>query len=281
MIRRRQSDDPPLPAGSRISVVTIVPLIMLGLFLVAVAGLVGAALSYDALSWATFGEVLRSPEVRAAIRLSLVSSAITLLVVTAVAVPTGYALSRLRFPGRTLADTIVDLPIVLPPVVIGICLLVLFATAPGRQMERWIEAAGYSLHSVIGIVLCQFFVSVSYAIRAAKAAFDSVPRRLEQIALTLGCTRLGAFRRVTLPLAASGLTAGAIMSWARAIGVFGPLMVFVGTTRMKVETMPTTIYLELSIGRIPVAIAVAAVMVVLAGAALAVVHWLAPGKAWS
>jgi molybdate transport system permease protein len=130
-------------------------------------------------------------------------------------------------------------------------------------------------------VLCQFFISVSYAIRAAKAAFDDVSRRLEDIALTLGCTPWQTFWRVTLPLARNGLVAGAVMAWARGIGVFGPLMVFVGTTRFKVETMPTRIYLELSIGRIENALAMSVMMLAMAGAALVAVHWLAPGRKWT
>lgn len=243
-------------------------------FLIAVIGLIVADLLYTDLS--TICNLFRSREVLAAIRLSAVTSVLTLGLVVLVSVPVGYALSRYKFPGRTLADTIVDLPIVLPPVVIGVSLLVFFTTLPGR----WIESMGFSPHSMAGIVLCQFFVSVSYAVRSAKAAFDGVDQRLEHLALTLGCTHGQAFRKVALPMARNGLVAGAIMAWARALGVFGPLMVFVGSIRMKTEVMPTTVYLELTIGRIEVALAVAIVMVAMAGVALVTIHWLAPGRRW-
>ena len=196
------------------------------------------------------------------------------------AVPVGYALSRYRFPGHAVADTIVDLPIVLPPLVIGVSLLVFFQTPLGQFIEG---PQGLNLRFVYttrGIILCQFLVSASYGIRAAKAAFDGVDRRLEDLALTLGCTRMQAFRKVALPLARNGIVAGAIMAWARAVGVFGPLMIFAGAVRMKTEVMPTTIFLELSIGRVEVAIAVAIAMLTMAAVALILIHSLAPGRRW-
>jgi len=169
---------------------------------------------------------------------------------------------------------------VLPPVVIGLSLLAFFGTPAGATIKSALKTGNWSMVSAIGIVLCQFLVSVSYAIRATKASFDSVDRQLEQVALSLGCSRLRAFRKVTLPLARNGLIAGSVMAWARAIGVFGPLMVFVGTGP-RVQVMPTTMWLELSIGNIEVSLAIALVAVFMATAALAIVHRLAPGKAWT
>ncbi|MCP4375282.1 MAG: ABC transporter permease [bacterium] len=271
---------PPV-AGRRASALSVISLSFLSLFVVVVLTLIVTDLRYEYLSFDTFREIVSSPDVLAAIELSIVSSLITLVLVVIFAVPIGYALSRYRFPGHAIVDTITDIPILLPPVVIGISLLIFFAYQPGKQIEDTIEwMTGSTMHSLIGIVLCQFLVSISYAIRSAKAAFDSVDRRLEQVAMSLGCTDLQAFRRVTLPLARNGLIAGAIMAWARAIGVFGPLVVFVGTA-VSVRVMPTTIYLELSIGREEVSLAVAIVMVAIASVALAIVHWLTPGRKWS
>ena len=273
-MREREDNRDQAAEGPRVHGLAVLSMGCLGLFLAAVLALVIADVFYtDA---ATVAGLFRSPEVLAAIRLTAITSLLTLVLVVVVSVPAGYALSRYRFPGHTLADTIVDLPIVLPPVVIGISLLVFFTTAPGK----WIEAMGFRPHSVAAIVLCQFFVSASYAIRSAKAAFDSVDRDLEHVALTLGCTRGQAFRKVALPIARGGLIAGAIMAWARAVGVFGPLMVFVGSIRMKTEVLPTTVYLELTVGRIEVALAVALVMTAMAAAALASIHWLSSGRRW-
>ena len=240
---------------------------VVAVFVLAVLALIVTDVLYIDLDSAA--EVLRSPDIRAAIWLSLWTSALTALIGVLFAAPMGYALSRYRFPGHTLVDSIVDLPIVLPPLVLGLSLLVFFQTSPGR----WIEATGLTfVYQTRGIVLCQFLVSASFGIRAAKVAFDGVDQRMEHVAMTLGCTRAGAFFRVALPMARSGLIAGGILVWARAFGIFGPLMVFVGAVRMRTEVLPTTIYLEQSIGRIEVALAVALLMVVLATIALVLIR---------
>ena len=128
--------------------------------------------------------------------------------------------------------------------------------------------------------MCQYIVSVSYCIRATKSSFDDVDRRLEHVALSLGCSHWQAFCRVTLPLARNGLVAGGVMAWARAIGVFGPLMVFVGTGQ-SVQVMPTNMWLELNVGNIETALVVSLVTMSIAAIALVCVHHLAPGRKWT
>ena len=270
---------PPV-AGPRASALSVISLSFLSLFVVIVLSLIVTDLRYEYISFETFKEIIMSPKVLSAIKLSIISSLITLVLVVIFAVPVGYALSRYRFPGHAIVDTITDIPILLPPVVIGLSLLIFFSYNPGKQIEQAVEwVSGSTMNSLIGIVLCQFLVSISYAVRSAKSAFDSIDRRLEQVAMSLGCTDFQAFCRVTLPLARNGLVAGAIMAWARAIGVFGPLVVFIGTS-LNVRVMPTLIYLELSVGKEEIALAVGLVMVAMASVALATVHWLAPGRKW-
>jgi molybdate transport system permease protein len=187
------------------------------------------------------------------------------LIGLAFAIPMGYALSRFRFPGHVLIDSIVDLPIILPPLLVGLSLLVFFQTRTGH----FIEDTGFRfVFQQKGIILCQFLASASFGIRAVKLTFDGIDPRLEHVAMTLGSTRAGAFFRVALPLARRGIITGAILIWTRAFGIFGPLMVFVGAVRMRTEVLPTTIYLEQSVGRIEVALAVAVLMLVLAAAGL-------------
>lgn len=272
------------PAGPRTTLLAGTTMGMLVLFALLIFVLIASDLYYclavSKLPPAELWRILRSPEVLAAIRMSFVTSLISLGLVIVFSVPIGYALSRYRFPGHTLVNAIVDVPIVLPPVVIGVSLLAFFGTPVGRAIRRGLEAADWSMVSWAGIVLCQFLVSVSYSIRATKASFDAVDRRLEEVAMTLGCSDAQTFRRVTLPLAGGGLVAGSVMAWARALGVFGPLMVFVGTSP-RVMVMPTAVWLELSIGKIEVSLAIAMVLLVTAFAALAVVHWLAPGRKWT
>ncbi len=251
------------------------------------AGLVILLVAADAWYLASHGmrpgaalHILARPAIRAAIMMSLGTALCSLLLTVVCSLPVGYVLSRCRFPGRALLDTLVDVPIVVSPVVIGVSLLAFFGTGLGMAVKRALAGAHLSLVSSLGIVLCQFLVSAPYCIRAAKAAFDDVDRELEAVAMVLGCTRWGTFRTVTLPLARNGLVAGAVMAWARAIGVFGPIMAFIGTGP-RVQVMPTCIWLELSVGNIEVALTLALLMLGLAGSALLAVHILAPGRSWT
>jgi len=207
--------------------------------------------------------VLTSKFILHALWMSIWTSFMTTLIALLFAVPMGYALSRFHFPGRILAEAVVDLPIVFPPLVVGLTLLVFFSqTAIGR----WIQD-DLGLEFVFqpkGIVLCQFFAAASFAIRSAKTAFDDVDKRYENVALTLGCTQWSSFRRVSLPLARNGIIAGGILTWARAFGLFGPLMIFVGSFRGRTEVLSTTIFLEQSVGNLEVALAIALLLILVA-----------------
>jgi molybdate transport system permease protein len=248
-------------------------LTFVGLFVVGWLALISADIGYT--DRHAVGEVLRSPEIRAALWLSLWTSSVTVLIGLVFAIPMGYALSRYRFPGHVLVDSIVDLPIILPPLVVGLSLLVFFQTSAGR----WIEGTGVKfVFEQKGIILCQFLVSASFGIRAIKLTFDGIDPRVEHVAMTLGCSRAGAFFRVALPLALRGIVVGAILIWTRALGIFGPLMVFVGAVRMRTEVLPTTVYLEQSVGRIEVALAVAVLMLALATVGLVGIRILGLGE---
>ncbi len=212
---------------------------------------------------------LLTKEIGAAVWLSLWTSGVTVVIGLVLAVPVGYGLSRYRFPGHSVVDSMVDLPIILPPLVAGLSLLVFFQTPIGK----WIEARGIEfVFQTKGIVLCQLLVSVSFGIRAIKLTFDGIDPRIEHVAMTLGSTRAGAFFRVALPMAFRGIIVGGILIWTRAFGIFGPLIVFVGAVRMRTEVLPTTIYLEQSVGRIEVALAVAMLMLAMATVALVTVR---------
>ncbi|HUV63186.1 MAG TPA: ABC transporter permease [Sedimentisphaerales bacterium] len=207
--------------------------------------------------------VLSSKFILHALWMSVWTSLLTTSIAILFAVPMGYALSRFRFPGHMLADAIVDLPIVFPPLVAGLTLLVFFSQT---TLGRWIQE-DLGLEFVFqpkGIVLCQFVAAASFAIRSAKTAFDDVDRRYENVALTLGCTQWGSFRRVSLPLARNGIIAGGILTWARAFGLFGPLMIFVGSFRGRTEVLSTTIFLEQSVGNLEVALAIALLLIFIA-----------------
>ena len=207
---------------------------------------------------------LASPEIQYSIKLSLLTCTLTTLLSLWVAVPTGYLMSRHQFPGKRLMDAVLDIPIVLPPLVIGLSLLILFQTPVGRAIERVVPVT-YAIPSVI---LAQFSVACAFAVRTMLVTFDQISPRREQVALTLGCNRSQAFWLVALPEARRGILTAATLAWARALGEFGPILVFSGATRMRTEVLPTSVFLELSIGNIEAAVAVSLIMIVAALAVL-------------
>ncbi len=245
-------------------------------------GLIGLLLAADIwyVNMKSFGDALSSPDIRSSFMLSIVTSIITTILAVLVAVPSAYALSRLRFRGAGLVDALIDMSIVLPPIVVGLSVLVLFRMGLDMSESDWtvLRLVGRPLkwfmdlfiHEVAGIVLIQFVCSATFALRAIKAAFDELDPRSEQVALTLGCTRWQAFRMVMLPSARPGITAGAVLAWARAIGIFGPVMIVAGAVRGRTEVLPTSVYLEISVGRIEAALAISLLMVMVSLVVLSV-----------
>ncbi len=221
--------------------------------------------------------VVSSPAIRHALWMSIWTSCTATAVSLLFAVPMGYILSRRRVFARPVIDAFIDLPIVFPPLVAGLTLLVFFSqTAAGRWIQQ--DLGIEFVFQPKGIVLCQFLVAASFAIRSARTAFDDVDTRFENVALTLGCTRLQSFRRVTLPLAANGIIAGGILTWARAFGLFGPLMIFVGSFRGRTEVLSSTIFLEQSVGNLEAALAVALLMIFIALAAIIAIRLITRGQ---
>lgn len=209
---------------------------------------------------------MQSPEIRYALRLSLLSCTLSALLSLWVAVPAGYLLSRYHFPGKGFVDAVLDIPIVLPPLVIGLALLILFQTPLGRAVEYFLPVT----FAVPSVVLAQFTVACAFAVRTMRVTFDQINPRAEQVALTLGCSRSQAFWLVALPEARRGVLTAGTLAWARALGEFGPILVFSGATRFRTEVLPTSVFLELSIGNIEAAAAVSLLMVAAALAVLLV-----------
>ena len=199
-------------------------------------------------------QALRSRDIRFSIKLSLVSCTLTTLLSLWVAVPIGYVMSRFEFRGKPVIDTLLDIPIVLPPLVVGLSLLILF-----RYMPEWFSDA--VVYKWPAVVLAQFMVACAFAVRTMRVTFDQIPQRFEQVALTLGCNRRQAFWRVIMPQAKGGLLAAGTLSWARALGEFGPILVFAGATRQKTEVLPTSAFLELQAGRTEGMLAVSLIMI--------------------
>ncbi|MEX0704822.1 MAG: ABC transporter permease [Planctomycetales bacterium] len=198
---------------------------------------------------------LADRNIQHSIQLTLISCGVTAALSLIVAVPIGYLLSRFRFFGRNLIDAILDIPIVLPPLVVGLSLLILFQFPPFLWMRSLV------VYQVPAVILAQFMVAAAFAVRTMRATFDQIDTRREEVALTLGCSRAQAFFRVALPEAETGILTAGTLAWARALGEFGPLLVFAGTTRRKTEVLSSTVFLELSVGNLSGAVAVSLIMV--------------------
>jgi molybdate transport system permease protein len=203
---------------------------------------------------------LASPAIQYSIKLSLISCTLSTMLSLWIAVPAGYLMSRYDFPGKRFLDSILDIPIVLPPLVIGLSLLILFQTPLCRAFQKVVPVT-YAIPSVI---LAQFSVACAFALRTMLVTFDQINPRCERVALTLGCNRSQAFWLVALPEARRGMLTAATLAWARALGEFGPILVFSGATRMRTEVLSTSVFLELSIGNIEAAVAVSLIMIVAA-----------------
>jgi len=199
-------------------------------------------------------QALRSRDIQFSIKLSLVSCTVTTLLSLWVAIPIGYLMSRFTFRGKAFVDTLLDIPVVLPPLVVGLSLLILF-----RYVPDWLSDA--VVYKWPAVVLAQFMVACAFAVRTMRVTFDQIPHRYEQVALTLGCNRQQAFWRVVLPQARGGVLAAGTLAWARALGEFGPILVFAGATRQKTEVLPTSAFLELQAGRTEGMLAVSLIMI--------------------
>jgi molybdate transport system permease protein len=192
--------------------------------------------------WSRLGEALfgvgASTALRLSIEVSLAATAISVLI----GVPLAWVLARGEFPGRNLVRAAVVLPILLPPVVGGVGLLV----ALGRSglVGRWLyDVLGIQLtFTTAGAVLATTFVSMPLVVLATEAGLRGLDRRYERAAAAMGGSQWYVFRRVTLPMVAPQLAAGAILTWARALGEFGATITFAGNLAGRTQTMPLAVY---------------------------------------
>lgn len=247
-------------------------------FLLLIVLMLAADLMFTSL--ADFKSALLKPEIQAAFRLTVLSCTASTILALWVATPLGYLLSRYQFFGRSVVDTLVDIPIVLPPLVLGLSLLILFhLPIAGWELETWLrEQVGFPVtYRWPAVVLAQFSVATAFAVRTMRVTFDQIDPRAEDVARTLGCSRCQAFLQIALPQAWRGMLASGTVAWARALGEFGPILVFAGATRMRTEVLSTTVFLELSVGELNAAVAVSLLMVCMAVVVLVVLRALGTG----
>jgi molybdate transport system permease protein len=212
-----------------------------------------------------------------ALTLKVAGCATALNLVAGVAV--GYALARLRFPGRDLLDSLLTLPMVMPPTVLGYYLLVML----GRRgwLGKWLHDQ-FDINLIFtwqGAVIAASIVAFPLVFKPARAAFEAVDGQLEQAARVLGISELGIFFRITLPLAWRGILAGVLLAFARALGEFGATLMVAGSIPGKTQTLSIAVYEAVQAGQDDVANTLVLITSAVCIAVLLTAGRLAPGRA--
>jgi len=222
------------PAGKRRRALLLVVLASLPLLLYLTAPIIGLIVRTNFSSYVCCWQAV------SALRISLMTASIALVIAVLIGTPLAYLLSHYQFRGKDFVDTVIDLPLVLPPVAAGLALLLLF----GQQgLGSWLSQHGMRLtFTLAAVVMAQVFVASPFYVKQARAGFEGVPRELRLASATLGASTVRTFFKVTVPLASHALIAGAVMTWARALGEFGATLMFAGAFPGRTETMPVAIY---------------------------------------
>jgi molybdate transport system permease protein len=212
-----------------------------------------------------------------ALRLSLETSAISLAIIVVVGTPAAYLLATRRFRGRTLVETVVELPLVLPPAVAGIALLAAFG--PQGLLGSALDDAGLGIALTTGgVVVAQTFVASPFYLRQAQAAFAALDPSLAEASRTLGAGEAATFARVLVPAAAGGLVTGTALAWGRALGEFGATLIVAGSFRGVTQTAPLAIFASFS-SDFTAALALSAVLLAVSAALLLGVKLITRGAA--
>ncbi|MGJ3523790.1 ABC transporter permease [Nitratidesulfovibrio sp. D1] len=247
-------------------------LIPLALLLAVVLGSIAALLAR--LDAATVAGILTDPEIRFAIAMSMGTAVTSLGLAVLIAVPAAWALTRGAIPGgrllHRLSDLALDLPMVTPPLVTGMGLLLLLGqTGPVGAV---FPAFARSLFSPLGVIIAQTYVACAILVRSAASALSAVDREYVHAAHGLGLSPWKAFLLVEIPLCWRPLTGGCILALSRALGEFGATLMLAGATRMKTETLPMAVFLNIASGDFTKAIACAALLIIIACALLLALH---------
>jgi molybdate transport system permease protein len=223
---------------------------------------------------------LRDPIVRDALELTAITNAIALVVILLVGTPAAYLLGTRRFRGRTLVITLVELPLVLPPTVAGIGLLAAFAGRIGLLSDILDPLEVNVVFTTTAVVLAICFVAGPFYVRQAIASFETLDRDILDAARVDGAGSLRLLATISIPLARTGLAAGAALAFARGVGEFGATIMFAGNLRGTTQTLPLLIYQDFDLS-FDVALAIGALLIVISAAVLVTVKLLAglPGRA--
>ena len=218
-----------------------------------------------------FGEAISSEEVLFSLRMSVTTSSISTVICLLLSLPTAYALSHVAFPGKRLAEILMELTLSLPYILLGFALLLIFSSPLGKALK---EAGFAVVFSPAGIVFAQMIVNLPFAIRMMRTAFAGVNPRVGFVAQTLGAMPWDVFRTIIVPMCRNQIISAFVLTWARGMGEFGATLMLVGVTRMKTETLPGSIYLSISTGNTETAMATAMIMLLVSAFTLVVANVL-------
>ncbi len=187
---------------------------------------------------------LHNTQIINTIKLSLYTSAVATFIAFVLAVPTAYFMATRKFPGKSVIDTIIDLPIVLPPAVAGVALL--YAFAPKGLLGPILNSLGLTIPGyTIAVIIAETFVASPFLLRSAKTGFESMDKDIINSAKMLTDSRVRVFFTITFPLSIRAIVTGSMMTWARALGEFGATLMFAGNLPGITQTMPLAIYVFL------------------------------------
>lgn len=217
------------------------------------------------------GEAVTSDEVLFSLRMSVVTSTISTTLCLLLALPTAYALTRTNMPFKRAAETLMQLTLSLPYILLGFALLLMFSSPAGKVLKD----IGFAVvFQPAGIVLAQLIVNLPFSIRMVRTAFGDVNPRMEFVAKTLGASSFETFRTIILPICRNSIISTFVLTWARGMGEFGATLMLVGVTRMRTETLPGSVYLSISTGNTDTAMATAMIMLIVSAVTLVVANVL-------
>ncbi len=245
----------------------LIPLVLL-LFLIG-----GSLLAlFSQLSLSQFIQLLSDDEIRFALLLSVSTALTSLLLSSVISLPAAWAMSRLSFPGKNIINILLDLPMVMPPLVVGIGLLLLLGQE-GYVGQR-VPTLSKWLFSPFGIIIAQTYVACSIQTRNAYSAFISISPPYIHTAYNLGLTPLKTFFLVEIPLVWRSLLSGCVLAMSRALGEFGATLMLAGATRMKTETLPIAVFLNIASGDFSLAVGCALLLIIFSIFLLVILHLL-------
>lgn len=217
------------------------------------------------------GESFFSEEVQFSIRMSLYTASISTCICLFLGVPTAYALTKTSFPFKKICQIIIEMPLSMPYLVLGLSLLLIFSSDFGKALK---EMGVRVVFDKNGIILAQTVVNLPYVVRFVRNAFEEVDERLEFISGSLGASKWERFITITLPLSKNAIISTIILTWSRGLGEFGATLMLVGATRMKTETLTTSVYLNLATGDTGAAMASATIILIISFTSLFITNWL-------